>query len=219
MREALENAEKKAREEKSRASRKHVLESVKDSSSAIAITDTNENKSWFDSNSTAESFVIGNTTSTIQNTTQVKDSVTNLCNDITVSINSSKSVPTQHEEVFRMHDGTQTGIETHNEALLIAAETVAMPADGLAVMLSNTTEENSHDMLPAPSGGVQLALLMSPSLQQPLILDNRLLTPSKFRAMGHERGTQTDSELITRSRGRWGKGKPDNQITRKDRKK
>ncbi|KDR14478.1 hypothetical protein L798_11649 [Zootermopsis nevadensis] len=219
MREALENAEKKAREEKSRASRKHVLESIKDSSSAIAITDTHENKSWFDSNSTAESSVIGNTTSTIQNTTQVKDSVTNLCNDISVSNHGSKNVPREHEEVLRMHDGTQTGVETHSEALLIAAETIAMPADGLAVMLGNTTEKCSHDVLPAASGGVQLALLMSPSLQQPLVLDNRLLTPSKYRAMGHERGTQTDSDINTRSRGRWGKGKAYSQIKRKDRKK
>jgi hypothetical protein len=217
MREALENAEKKAREEKSRASRKHVLDSVKDSSSVI--TDIAENKSWFDSNSTAERSVICNTTSTVQNTTQVKDSVMNLCNDSTVSIKSARSVPTQHEGVLRMHDGTQTGMETHNEALLIAAETVAMPADGLAVMLGNTTEDNSHDILPVPSGGVQLALVMSPSLEQPLILDNRLLTPSKYRAMGREQGTQTDSQLTTRSRGSWRKGKADSQITRRDRKK
>jgi hypothetical protein len=215
MREALENAEKKAREEKSRASRKHVLDSFIDRSSATANKDRNENKSWFDSNSTAGLSISGSTTSTTQNTTEVKDSVTNVCSDI----RDSKSVPTQHGEVFRMNDGTQTGIETHNEALLIAAETVAVPAEGLAVMLGNTTEENSHGMSPAPSGGVQLALLMSPSLQQPLIVDNRLLTPSKYRGVGHERGTQTDSELITRSRSRWGKGKANSQVTRKDRKK
>jgi hypothetical protein len=217
MQKALENAEKKAKEDKSRASRKHVLESVKDNNISSVITDTCNNKNWFDSNS-VESSAINNSTLTIQNSTEVKDSVTDL-RSTTVSNNSSNSVPTQHEEVLKTNGGTQTGIGTHNEALLIAAETVTLPADGLAVVLGNTAEVNPHEILPTPGGGVQFALLMSPSLQQPLMLDNRLLTPSKYRPIGHERGTQTDLEVIKERRNRRGKDKADSQITRKDRKK
>jgi len=218
MREALENAEKKAREEKSRESHKHVLESVGDNYIVSTITDTNENSHWFNSNSAAEISAVDNTSSKTQNTKQVKDSVISLCNDATVSLNSFNIVPTQNEGVLKMHDGTQTGMEIHKEALLIAAETVAMPADRIAVMLGKTTEGRPHDIIPTPGGGVQLALLMSPSLQ-PLMLDDKVVTPSKYRGMGHEKGTQTDTELITGSRGRWGKGKADTRITRKERKK
>ncbi|PNF27831.1 hypothetical protein B7P43_G09191 [Cryptotermes secundus] len=213
MRKALEYAEKKAREDKSLASRKHMVESVKSS----VITDKSHNKSWFDSNS-AESSATDNTTLTTQNSTEIKDSVTDLCST-TVSSNSSNSVPTEHEELLKINDGTQTGIETHNDALLIAAETVTVPADGLAVVLGNAAEGRPHEILPTPGGGVQFALLMSPSLQQPLMLDKRLLTPSKYRPIGHERGTQTDLEVMKGSRSRRGKDKADNQITRKDRKK
>ncbi|XP_069702660.1 coiled-coil domain-containing protein 66 [Periplaneta americana] len=210
MREALENAEKKAREEKSRASRKHVLESVKNINNVCAPVDTTESKSWFETSSTAEN----PTTLTKPKTLKVKESVSSVCQET-----SSSSVPVQHQDVQRTNDGTQTGPETHNEALLIAAETVAMPADGLAVVLGNTTEGNSHDMLTTPGGGVQLALLMSPSLPQPLMLDNRLLTPSKYRSVGRERGTQTDSEIVTAGRNRRIKDKMEARITRKDRKK
>jgi hypothetical protein len=213
MRKAIEYAEKKAREAKSLASRKHMLESVNSS----IITDTSLNKSWFDSNS-AESSAIDNKTLTTQNSNEVKDSVTDLCST-TVSSNSSNSVPTQHEELLKTNDGTQTGTGTQHDALLITAETVSMPADGLAVVLGNAAEGHPHEILPTPGGGVQLALLMSPSLKQPLMLNKRLLTPSKYRPTGHERGTQTDLEVMKGSRSRWGKDKADNQITRKDRKK
>jgi hypothetical protein len=215
MREALENAEKKAKEEKSRASRKHVLEYKKDTASVTM--DTQGNKSWRDSNSAAESSATGNTTSTAQNATEVKDSVTNLCS-VTVSSESSGSSPAQNVDVLRMHDGTQTEIQTQNEALLISAETVTMPADGLAVVLGTATDRNPHEIIPHP-GGVQLALLMSPSLPKPLMLDNRLLTPSRYRAPGREQGTQTESEPVRGSRGRCSKDKAESRIRGKDRKK
>jgi len=215
MREALENAEKKAREEKSLASRKHVLEYKQDTASVT--TDTYENNSWFDSNSKAECSTTGNTILTTQNVTEVKDSVTKLCN-ATVPSKSFITVPAQNADVLKMHDGTQTGIQTHNEALLISAETVTMPADSLAVVLGTSTDINPLEMIPNP-GGVQLALLMSPSLPQPLMLENRLLTPSLYRAAGRERGTQTDSELIKGSRGRCSKDKTESRIMGKNKKK
>jgi hypothetical protein len=215
MREALENAEKKAREEKSRASRKHVLECKKDAASVT--TDTKESNSCLHSNSTAASSATGNTTSTAQNATDVKDCETNL-RSVTVSSKSFSNVAAHNADILKMNDGKQTGTQTHNEALLISAETVTMPADGLAVVLSSTTDRNPHEMVPNP-GGVQLALLMSPSLPPPLMLDNRLLTPSRYRAAAREQGTQTDSELIKGSRGRCSKDKADSRITGKDRKK
>lgn len=215
MREALENAEKKAKEEKSQASRKHVLEYKPDTASVT--TDTYKNNSWHDSSSTAESSITVNTISTAQNVTEVKDPVTELCN-ATVTSNSFSTVPVQNADVMKMHDSTQTGIQTHNEALLISAETVTMPADSLAVVLSTSTDIASHEMIPNP-GGVQLALLMSPSLPQPLMLENRLLTPSLYRAAGRERGTQTDSALIKGNRSRCCKDKAESQIIGKNKKK
>jgi hypothetical protein len=217
MRKALEYAKKKAVEDKSRTSRKHMLESVKHYHNSSVITDTCHNTSWFDSNST-ENSAIDNTKVITQNLTEAKDSVTNLCSTA-FSNNSSNSVPTQHEEVLKTNYGTQTGIETRNDALPMAAETVTMPADGLAVMLKHAAEGNPHEILPTPRGGIQFTLLMSPSLQQPLILDSRLLTPRKYRTTGREKGTQTDSEVIKESRSRRGKHRVDNQITRKGRKK
>lgn len=215
MREALENAEKKAREQKILASRKHVLEYKEDTASVT--TETYENNSWLDSNSTAEHSTTGNTISTAQNMTEVKESVTKLCNT-TVPSKSSSTVPAKNADIQKMHDGTQTGIQTYNEALLISAETVTMPADSLAVVLGTSTDINPHEMIPS-TGGVQLALLMSPSLPQPLMLENRLLTPSLYRAAGRERGTQTDSGLIRGSRGRCSKDKTESRIMGKNKKK
>ena len=215
MREALENAEKKAREEKSRASRKHVLEYMQDTASVT--TDTYENKSWLDSNSIDERSTTGNAISTAQNMNEVKDSVSKLCN-ATVPNKSFSTVTAQNADVLKMHDGTQTGTQTHNEALLISAETVTMPADSLAVVLGTSTDINPHEMIPNP-GGVQLALLMSPSLPQPLVLDNRMLTPSRYRAAGQEQGTQTDAELIKGSRSRCNKDKAESRIIGKKKKK
>lgn len=215
MREALENAEKKAREEKSLASRKHVLEYKQDN--ANVTRDIYENNSRLDSNSKAECSTTGDTISTAQNVTEVKDSVTKLCN-ARVPSKRFITVPAQNADVLKMHDGTQTGTQTHNEALLISAETVTMPADNLAVVLGTSTDINPHEMIPNP-GGVQLALLVSPSLPQPLMLENRLLTPSLYRTAGWERGTQTDSELIKGSRGRCNEGKTEGQIMGKNKKK
>lgn len=228
---ALEYAKKKAIEDKSRASRKHtlepvkdnynrrkhMLEPVKDNYNCSVITDTCNNTRCFDSN-LAESSAIANTTLTTQNSTEVKDSVTDLFSTI-VSNNSSNSVPTQHDEILKTNDGTHAGIGTHKDALLMAAETITMPVDGLAVMLRNAAEGNPHETLPTPGRGIQFALLMSPSLQQPLILDSRLHTPRKYRPTGHEQGTQTDLGVIKESRSRRCKHKADSQIIRKDRKK
>ncbi|KAJ9592763.1 hypothetical protein L9F63_015541, partial [Diploptera punctata] len=202
MREALENAEKKAREEKSRASRKHVLESVNSSQNSL-VTNVNETRTWFESQPATETCAQNNTTSVLQ--------------DGDSKQSTSEVVTARHQEVVKQSDATQTLVEGCNEAVLIAAETVAMPADGLAVVIGNTTDGSCHDIIPTPGGGVQLALLMSPSLPQPLMLDNRLLTPSKYRLNGRERGTQTDSEIIIRNRRT--KDRLDNRITRKDRKK
>jgi hypothetical protein len=214
---ALEYAKKKAIEDKSRASRKHSLEPIKDNYNCSVITDICNNTSCFDSNS-AESSGIANTTLRTQNSTEVTDSVTDVCSTI-VSNNNSNSVPTQHDEILKTNDGTQAGIGTHKDALLMAAETITMPVDGLAVMLRNAAERNPHEILPTPGGGIQFALLMSPSLQQPLILDSRLHTPRKYRPTWLEQGTQTNLEVIKESRSRRGKHKADSQIIRKDRKK
>ena len=192
-----------------------MLEYKQDTASVT--TDTYNNTSWLESNSIAECSTTGNTTSAAQNMTGVKDSVTKLCN-ASVPSKGFSTVPAQNADVRKMRDGTQTGIQMHNEALLISAETVTVPADSLAVVLGTSTDINPHEVIPN-TGGVQLALLMSPSLPQPLMLENRLLTPSLYRAAGRERGTQTDSELIKGSRGRCSKDKSESRIMGKNKKK
>nr|CAD7447949.1 unnamed protein product [Timema bartmani] len=166
MKEALEAAERLAKSQKSRASRKHVLHKVGTSeaqrSSELSL-DSLEPVSDQDVHRAVEEEGLQKT-----------------------------SVPTltdrRHPAPSHTHGGTQT-------------EHVAMPPDGLAVMLSSS---DNQGVLPNSSGSVQLALLVSPSsmatgLQQPILLspsavsETRVMTPSKYRGYGRERSTQTET--------------------------
>ncbi|KAK7863587.1 hypothetical protein R5R35_013465 [Gryllus longicercus] len=206
MREALENAQKLARQEKLKARGKYTSLEQQEVDNKYEYVKPERN--------------VTVSTSQFENQLHISDAreeqistVATPCNNADVKCDKT------HPKLVASHKPSNIP----SNVALVTDAALAVAADGMAIVLEATQPADgslaSHKVLPSPGSGVQLALLMPPAgVARPHHgTDERLLTPSRYRQ--YARGTQTDIGLFSTGRKSRSKMKHDGFNAPKERKK